>query len=299
VAPTADSPEPVPRSARAASSIAVVIPCFNDGATLAEAVRSVQAQSRIDELVVVDDGSTDRLTLGVLSELEGEGVTVLRRPNGGPSAARAAGVEASRADYVFPLDADDCLLPGTLASLAEALDDDPRLALAWGDYQLFGEHRYRQRTAEVLDPWQISYQNDMPVAAMLRRSVLDTVGGWEESGGYEDWDLWMKLAEHALRGRRVPIVAYAYRQHGVRRLARSAASQAENYALLRARHRALFASRRRAWRRSQAPLTLKLALPLIFALPIGLDNKRLLGGVACHLANRRGLRLLVYRITQG
>ncbi|MFI5003732.1 MAG: glycosyltransferase family 2 protein [Solirubrobacterales bacterium] len=273
----------------------MIIPCFNDGATLLEAVRSAQGQSRIDELIVIDDGSTDPTTLDVFAALEAEGVAVVHRPNGGLGAARMSGVQASRADYVLALDADDRLLPGALAALAAALDHEKRLAVAWGDYMLFGERCYRQRTAPMLDPWQISYQNDLPASAMLRRSTLLAAGGWV-GRGYEDWGLWMSLAERSAQGRHLDLVVYEYRQHGVRLLGEFAARHTNSYALLRSRHPGLFRGRRTAWRRSRAPLALKLALPVIFALPIGDNRRRLLGGAACHLAHRRGLRLLMRRI---
>lgn len=282
-------------SARALPAVAVIIPCFNDGATLLEAVRSAQGQPRIDELIVVNDGSTDPATLKVFEELEAEGLTVVHRPNGGLGAARMSGVQASRSDYILALDADDRLWPGAIARLADALDRDARLAVAWGDYQLFGDRCYLQRTASRLDPWQIVYQNDLPSSALIRRSALLDAGGWKESGGYEDWDLWMSLAERSAMGRRVSLVGYEYRQHGVRMLAESALRHAETYALLRGRHPALFANRRAAWRRSRAPLALRLALPVIFALPIGVNRQRLLGGAACHLAHHRGIGLLMSR----
>jgi hypothetical protein len=79
------------------------IPCFNGGATLTEAVRSAQAQSRLDELLIVDDGSTDPGTLEVLATLEGDDLTVVRQLNWGLGPARMAGVHASHADYILPL----------------------------------------------------------------------------------------------------------------------------------------------------------------------------------------------------
>lgn len=274
----------------------MVIPCFNDGATLAEAVGSARAQDRLDELVVVDDGSTDAATLEAFRSLEGEGVGVVHRPNGGLGAARMTGVNATASDYVFCLDADDRLLPGALAALAEALDRDPGLALSWGDYRLFGERSWRQQTAPSLDPWQISYQNDIPASVLVRRSALLAAGGWELRGGYEDWDMLMGLAERGMRGVRVPIVVYEYRQHGPRMLGDSATRHGEIYALLRSRHPALFEYRFASWRRSPAPWALKLSLPAIFALPLDANSQRLLAGAACHLARRRGLGLLLRRV---
>jgi glycosyltransferase involved in cell wall biosynthesis len=280
---------------RALASVAVIIPCFNDGATLAEAIRSAQAQTRLDELIVVDDGSTDHATLEILSALEAEAVAVVHRLNGGPGAARMSGVRVSQADYILALDADDRLLPGALDALAEVLDQDEDVAIVWGDYQLFGDRSYRQRTASVLDPWQISYQDDLPVTALIRRSALLAAGGWGEIGGYEDWSLWMGLAECSAEGRRVEFVVYEYRQHGVRSGSEFAAHHEENYARLRSRHSALFAHRLAAWRRSRAPLALRLALPVIFVLPISANRRRLLAGAACHLAHGRGVRLLLRR----
>lgn len=279
-------------------TIAVVIPCFNDGATLLDAVRSAQSQDRIAELVVVDDGSTDPHTTETFQALEREAVRVVHRANGGLGAARMTGVQATVADYVFCLDADDRLLQGTLSALGAALDEDPGLALVWGDYRLFGDHAWLQLTAPTLDPWQISYQNDIPASVMIRRSALLEAGGWQLRW-FEDWDLLMRLAERGRRGRRVPIVAYEYQKHGVRLLGDAATRHGEIYALLRSRHPGLFAKRRSAWRRSDAPWALKLTLPLVFALPIGSNRRRLLAGAICHLARRRGVRLLLERARSG
>jgi glycosyltransferase involved in cell wall biosynthesis len=278
-------------------TIAAVVPCYNDGATLLDAVRSLQAEPRVSELVVVDDGSEDVRTLEVFAALEADGVAVVHRANGGLGAARMTGVAATDGDYVFCLDADDRLLPGALAQLADALDADEELALTWGDYRLFGDRSWRQETAPSLDAWQISYQNDMPASLLIRRDALLDSGGWELRGGYEDWDMLMALAERGRRGARVPIVVYEYRQHGVRMLGDSASRHGEIYAVLRSRHVRLFAQRRRAWWRSDAPWSLRLAIPAVFALPIGDDRRRLLAGALTHLARRRGLRLLARRVT--
>lgn len=278
------------------ASVAVIIPCFNDGKTLPEAVRRVRDESRLDELVVVDDGSTDPATLETFAALEAEGVTVVHRPNGGLAAARMTGVDATNADYILALDADDLLVPGALEKLATALDRDPTLASVWGDYRLFGEKSYLQRTSPVLDPWQITYQNDLPATMMVRRSALLAAGGWVRHDAYEDWDLWMSLAERSAEGKRVDCVVYEYRQHGVRMLKEFTPRHGEMHSEMRDRHVALFEQRRALWHRSRAPLALRLALPVIFALPVGDDRRRLLGGAACHLAHRRGVRQLARRV---
>jgi Glycosyl transferase family 2 len=79
----------------APGSVAVVIPCFNDGRTLLEAVASAQSQDPPAEIIVVDDGSTDPPTLALMELLEADGVRVIHQVNQGPAPARMAGVRAS------------------------------------------------------------------------------------------------------------------------------------------------------------------------------------------------------------
>lgn len=275
--------------------MAVVVPCFNDGATVVEAVNSVLGEARVDELVVVDDGSTDSETCDVFAKLERDGVRVVRRPNGGLGLARMTGVQATGAEYIFPLDADDRLVVGSIAQLARELDENRDLGVVWGDYRLFGDRSYVQETAATLDPWQIAIQNDLPASALFRRSALNAAGGWVLRGGYEDWDLWMAMAERGICGRRVPVVSYEYRIHGVRMLAEAARQHAVLYERVRNRHPDLFRRRWRLWRQSTAPLPIRLLLPAIFSLPIGLGSRRLLAGAVTHLAEGRGLRLLMER----
>jgi glycosyltransferase involved in cell wall biosynthesis len=245
--------------------VAVIVPCFDDGATLGEAVGSL-ADEEPHELVVVDDGSTDSATLRVLDELEAAGIRVIHQENGGLSAARMSGVRATTAPYVFPLDADDVLSPGALGALADALDRHPAAKIAWGDVEIFGDFEGRVAGARSFDPWQLTYVSEIPVASLLRRDALLEAGGWQLRG-YEDWDLWMTFAEQGWDGVYVPRTAIRHRQHG-RRLAGSMLSSfATVYAGLHERHRPLFEARRANWRRSRAPWRTRLLFPLIGVLP--------------------------------
>lgn len=247
--------------------VAVVIPCFNDGATLPTTLASLEEQED-HELVVVDDGSDDPATLAALGEVARAGVRVVRRENGGLSAARMTGVEATSAPYVFPLDADDALVAGALTALADALDDRPDAALAWGDVELWGELESRIAVARSLDPWLITYLNDVPVASLVRRSALLDAGGWRMGSGYEDWDLWLALAERGHAGVHVQAPTFRYRRRSGRMLDECLPRHGELYARLRSRHERLFAERARNRRRSAAPLRAKLLLPLVEALPL-------------------------------
>jgi glycosyltransferase involved in cell wall biosynthesis len=211
----------------------------------------------------------DPATLEVLAGLERSGVRVVHQENAGLAAARMAGVAATTAPYVTALDADDLEAPGALAALADALDADPEAAVAWGDVQNFGDDRTYRRLGRTLDPWLITYVNELPADAMVRRETLLAAGGWELRGGYEDWDLWMALAERGVRGIHVPVLTGWYRVRSTRMLAATEERHGTMLTLLRERHPQLFAERSANRRRSSAPHRCKLLLPLIERLPLG------------------------------
>jgi glycosyltransferase involved in cell wall biosynthesis len=251
-----------------APSAAVIVPCFNDGATLREAVESVSGQAGLVELVVVDDGSTDPATVVALDALEADGVRALRQSNQGPAAATMAGVLATTANYVMRLDADDVLEPGSLTALSSALDVAPDAAVAWGDVQTFGLTSFRIPAIPNLDPWLLTYTNCIPGAGCLvRRSALVEAGGWQLRDGWEDWDLWLALAERGWKGVYVPRVTFHYRRDQKGRHMESLEESESHYADLRRRHERLFTSRQANRRASIAPRTVKLAVPLIERLP--------------------------------
>jgi glycosyltransferase involved in cell wall biosynthesis len=95
--------------------ISVIIPCFNQGPYLDEAVDSVLAQTFQDfEILVVDDGSTDAETIKILRDFARPKTRIIRTENQGLSAARNNGIREAMGEYILPLDADDKIGPGYL-----------------------------------------------------------------------------------------------------------------------------------------------------------------------------------------
>ena len=269
-------PQPVPgedpNAPPADPRVAVIIPCYNDGAVVAEAVGSIEEREPV-EIVVVDDGSDDPATGEVLAQLEAAGTRVVRRENGGLAAARATGLQATRAPLVYPLDADDLLDPGALRALADTLERHPDAGFAWGDYTLFGDYDGSYRAPSRWLPWTLTYVNPYPVSSMFRRSVLERAGDWRGAPGaqlvgahgYEDWDLWLRLVRCGVEGVYAGRSVYRRRLHGGSRLlAHARRRHQELYRELVARNAEVF-ERRTLLRGSERPAFWKpVVYPILF-----------------------------------
>lgn len=133
--------------------ISVVIPLYNKAAFIMEAIASVQAQTFTDwELIVVDDGSRDEGPAQV-ARCGDPRVRLLRKPNGGVSSARNAGIEAARGSHVALLDADDWWEPGHLAGLAAVMAHDPG-ALLVGSAFLYADEAGRTWPSALREAWR-------------------------------------------------------------------------------------------------------------------------------------------------
>ena len=170
-------------------SVLVVIPCFNQGRYLAEAIESALAQTHPVDVTVVDDGSTDE-TAAVAYRYP---VRLIRQRNRGVSAARNKGIAASDHAWILPLDADDRIEPETVEALI-GLDD-----IVAPSCRTFGatEHLWIPRLARPSFEDFLT-DNFATVTALYRREVWAAIGGYNQRmrRGGEDWEFWLK-ATHA------------------------------------------------------------------------------------------------------
>lgn len=247
--------------------ISVLVPCFDDGAVLLEALASLEGGEPF-EIVVVDDGSTDAATLATLDEVEAAGTRVVHQANAGLPGARMTGLRETRAPYVFPLDADDLAEPAALVAMADLLDADPGAAVAFGDYLEFGTGDELVRSVpERLDAYRLAYTNEYPVSSLFRRTALEQAGGWRAIDfGYEDWDLWLSLAEAGARGVHAGPgrITYRRRLHGERMLTTAKRHHREIYRTLRGRHPRLFAEIAIHRARSDLSRRRRLLYPVVY-----------------------------------
>jgi glycosyltransferase involved in cell wall biosynthesis len=248
--------------------VSVVTPCYDAEAFLPRTIQSVLGQTLSGwELVVVDDGSPGDFDAAMAPFRSDPRIHVLRQANGGLCRARNAGfaLTSSAARYVLFLDADDVLEPEMLEVLVTHLnnhltagmafcdrvliDGDDRLIEAFRD-DLIRRYvpdggRVRLLSADHPDtPFAsfFAYSIAVPSLTVLRRSVYEQVGGWDEGLGpfYEDTDMWLRVRLRA-EAHYVPRRLVRRRLHG-HQITRSPAAAA--------RHRMGLGKFQRKWRQS-------------------------------------------------
>jgi len=183
-------------------SVSIIITTHNRPGLLLRAVASARLAGRDPEIVVVDDASTDE-TGEVCRSLQGiRYIRVERRQ--GVACARNVGLRASSCEYISFLDDDDERLPGSLDMQVECLEAEPRAGMIYGQALIVGGS---ESSAQRLYPkhcprgdifWELLEQNFIPCgSALFRRSCLMRVGLLDEKvPGIDDWDLWLRMAEH-------------------------------------------------------------------------------------------------------
>jgi glycosyltransferase involved in cell wall biosynthesis len=191
------------------ASIAVVIPVRNGEAFLDETFASIWAQNYTPlEVVVVDDGSTDRTRTKIRS-MQGMPVRLLEAGGVGPAAARNQGIRASESELVAFLDCDDLWVNGALHRLAKALAEHPEAGIAQGMIRNFSEPRPGNRMF-VTPPYRFFNLG----ASLWRRSIFETVGLLDEDLRLcEDLDITMRCWEQDVRKVEVESVVLHYRRH--------------------------------------------------------------------------------------
>ncbi len=202
--------------------LSVVVPTWNDGVLLLEAVASVERHAPPEtELLVVNDGSTDPESLRVLGALEGAGYRVLHKQNGGLSSARNLGIEAARGRYVLPLDADNRLLGGFLEEALRVLREDAAADVVYGDRRLFGGMSGVLPTPDF-DLRAMLGGNRIDACALYRREMWTELGGYDTGmSGLEDWEFWLHAARRGRRFVHLDRLAFEYRVRGNSLLAAS------------------------------------------------------------------------------
>ncbi|EPR32437.1 glycosyl transferase family 2 [Alkalidesulfovibrio alkalitolerans DSM 16529] len=202
------------------ASVSVVVPCHNYARFLPRLFGALAAQDfprERTEIVLADDGSTDDSVAVAERLLPGLGAArsaLLRLSHGGrPGRTRNEGLAAASGDYAVCLDPDDEPLPGFLAALAGALDAGADVA--YPDYEeVEADGTARAVRLPEFDPGLLRIQNILAPTAMFRRAALARTRGFRANTDYEDWDLWVQMAQAGCVFRRVGAVLFRHHWHG-------------------------------------------------------------------------------------
>lgn len=181
----------------AKKDISVIIPCYNTQPEyLQDAVNSVFAYTGnySYEIIIMDDGSTNQDTIGVLENFnKEEKIKVFYQLHKGPSAARNNAVTKCNSDYILCLDSDNKIRPNYIDAGIEALSVNPESGVAYGKPYFIGDINRTFITGKF-DIEKLLTENYIDMCAVIRRKAWEEVGGLDENLIYhEDWEFWIHL----------------------------------------------------------------------------------------------------------
>jgi glycosyltransferase involved in cell wall biosynthesis len=207
--------------------LSVLLPCYNASGTLNEALYSLTCQTLSDfEIIAVDDGSTDG-TLQMLQALalKDTRLRILPRSHEGIVSTLNAGLELCTALYVARMDADDCAHPERLEKQASFLDAHPEVGVVSCWVAGFPAGQVRQGFTIYME-WlnsllrnddirrEIFVESPLPHPSLtIRRELLQQVGGYQDHGWAEDYDLLLRLYLAGARFAKLPEVLLEWREH--------------------------------------------------------------------------------------
>jgi hypothetical protein len=201
------------------ADVTVVITLFNYVSLVGETLASVARSTGVTlEVIVVDDHSTDggeRLVAEFMDSNPDLSICLVRKhANEGLAAARNSGFERARTDRVMVLDADNLVDPAGVRRLSEALDSEPDAPAAYGILADF-DQGVGLRSCYRWDVERLCRANYIDAQAMIRVSAWRALGGYRGDDqnvfGWEDWDLWLRMAVAGMVPAFVPQVVGRYR----------------------------------------------------------------------------------------
>lgn len=234
----ADSPAWASGDGRA---LTVIVPLYNHLEDVVCALSSLERSTRTDwELVVVDDGSSDGGGEAVREWMQARPQQACRlvrhRLNRGLAAARNTGIEHARTDRLLMLDADNELRRTALARLMDALDADPAASFAYGIMERFSDDGPEGLISCFgWDPERLRGGNYVDAFALICRPAIEEMGGYTYDPrlyGWEDYDLWVRMAEAGHHGVFVPEMIARYRVGHSSMISQTNLSTADAFAAL-------------------------------------------------------------------
>ena len=196
-----------------APAVSVLMPVHNEEQHLAAALSSLQRQTLQNwELIAVDDGSTDA-TGKILEEYAGKDrrIRVMSRANSGLVSSLNAGFDVCTSEFVARMDGDDVCHPHRLEKQYNYLQHHREIGVVTCNFRHFPRQGLKVGML-AYEQWQNSLRDhalimrdrfvESPIVhptTMFRKRAVEAVGGYRDMGWAEDYDLWLRLADHGCR----------------------------------------------------------------------------------------------------
>ncbi|MFC6858582.1 glycosyltransferase family 2 protein [Zunongwangia atlantica] len=178
--------------------LSIVIPCYNDGKYIEQAIDSALNQSYLNkEIIVVDDGS-DMRTKKILSQIKAKVDKLIVQDNQGVGAARNTGIRSAKGDYILILDADDYFEPNFAKEAIDIVNvyDEVKLVSSWSRWFL-DKDNYRIFRPQGGNLQDYLFQNRAMGSVLFRKDCWELAGGYDEKmTGYEDWEFYIRLHQN-------------------------------------------------------------------------------------------------------
>lgn len=192
--------------------ISVIVPCFNSGGTIKRTIFSIKKQTwKKKEIILVNDGSTDQLTINILREIGDEKIVkLINQKNNGLASARNKGVKKSSGSFIFFLDADDWIEPEALEKMYFYLIGNNKYGYIFPDIFLEGKRNgFIEKEFNLFEQF---FLNQIPYCIFISKQKFIKYGFYDENMklGYEDWDLNIKLGIKKIFGKRLPSPLFHY-----------------------------------------------------------------------------------------
>jgi glycosyltransferase involved in cell wall biosynthesis len=224
-------------------AVSILLPCYNAAHTLPETLQSLAAQTFLDfDIIAIDDGSTDTTPAILRSFAKQDGrMQVITQAHGGIVQALNAGWQASTAPLIARMDADDRCHPERLARQIAFLNEHPDVAVVGCQVAGFPAEEVRAGFQAYIE-WNNSLISDADLrreifvesplvhpSAMLRREWLAQVGGYEDHGWAEDYDLWLRLSLAGAHFHKLPEILLDWRESPARLTRTDSRYSVENF----------------------------------------------------------------------
>jgi glycosyltransferase involved in cell wall biosynthesis len=202
--------------------VSIIIPVYNYGHCVSQAIESALAQTYDNfDVIVIDDGSTDNTwyTLRTYEDHNNERIAIVHRKNVGVSETRNFGIKFSNAEFVLPLDADDWIEPNFLELTVPKMDDLEVgiVAVSYKGFEMLDGVVEAQETTLA----QEMKENSIPVCSLIRKEAFNQTPGYtrafidtannRQQLGFEDWNLWIDILKRGWKVAAVKEVLFHYR----------------------------------------------------------------------------------------